>query len=315
VWITGRVLDKVTREPVLAHVRYGAFEDNPHHTDLRRGGHLVPQNRADDGTFRLVGVPGRGLLAADAVRDVWTDRAEEYLLGFGADRIKGLGPNGSFRTYPFPFNVRQFHTFAEVDIADGAKQVTCDLLLDPGRQLKVQVLGRDGKPLTGVLAQGVDPVRGALPLPTGEVTVRGVGPGRPRLLQFHDARKNLAGSLVIRGDEKEPLTVKLVPAAVVTGRVVTQDGEPMPEGYITTTRGSSRPGTSGGLDRGTLEHSIRLDKDGKFRVTGLAPGLKYRFLLRKGAYVHSLGGAAAGDLTFKPGETRDLGDVSVKLAE
>jgi hypothetical protein len=149
---------------------------------------------------------------------------------------------------------------------------------------------------------------------TAEIPVNGVRPGRPRLLQFDHAEKNLAGSLVVKGDETGLLTVKLVPAGVLTGRLVTPDGEPLTEGYIIASGGGSKvPVNRDKPDRGTLPEQVRPDKDGKFRITGLVPGLKYRFDLVKRSYGYPVGGA--GDLTFKPGETKALGDVVIKSDE
>jgi RNA polymerase sigma factor (sigma-70 family) len=313
VWITGRVLDKVTRQPGRAQIGYGVFEDNPHRDDVRRA-HYSVESRADDGTFRLVGVPGRGLLAAQAQRDLAGGALPRYSQGVGADRIKGLDRSGYFPTYPRPLLVRQYNTFAEVSPPADAKEVTCDILLDPGHQLTVKVLGPDDKPLTGVRARGEGPmVRPGRPQ-TGEFTVSGAGPGGPRLLQFDHPEKNLAGWLVVTGDEKGPLTVKLVPAGVLTGRLVTPDGEPVTQGEIIAPLGGSKaPANRDKPDRGTLPDRVRPDKDGKFRITGLAPGLKYRFTLVIRNYGHPVGGD--GDLTFKPGETKDLGDVVVKPAD
>ncbi len=133
-------------------------------------------------------------------------------------------------------------------------------------------------------------------------------------MQFQHPEKNLAGWLVVTGNEKGPLTVKLVPAAVLTGRLVRPDGEPVTAGDIVTPIGGSDiPRNREKPDRGTLPSRVRLDKDGKFRITGLAPGLKYRFSLVIRGYCYPVGGRE--DLTFKPGETKDLGDVVIKLNE
>ena len=48
-----------------------------------------------------------------------------------------------------------------------------------------------------------------------------------RLLQFSHAEKKLAGSLVVRGDMKGPITVQLGPAGTLTGRFVLPDGKPL----------------------------------------------------------------------------------------
>ena len=63
------------------------------------------------------------------------------------------------------------------------------------------------------------------------------------------------------------------------------------------------PGPLGFLDSGwteLLNGQARTDKDGRFRITGLAPGLKYRL---------EAPGVERGDLSVKPGKDNDLGDL------
>jgi RNA polymerase sigma factor (sigma-70 family) len=315
VWIQGRVIDLVTRRPVHASIEYGAFEDNPYRKEVPGWSvDIYLQTRAADGGFRFVGLPGRGLVAARAYGD-------QYRLSVGADKIKGLEANGLFRTYPSLIFARTCHALVEVNPTKDAKEVICDIFLDPGRSLKGEVLGPDGKPLTGARASALRSYGYGYweyePLKTAEFIVTGLEAGKPRLLQFAHFEKDLAGWLVVKGDEKGPLKVKLVPAGVLTGRLVTPDGQPVKEGQLIT-RGESldAPGKAKDKPReGSFPQGIRPGKDGKFRITGLAPGLTYKLGLHRDIYLHELGGAARGELTFKPGETKDLGDVVVKPIE
>ena len=103
---------------------------------------------------------------------------------------------------------------------------------------------------------------------------------------------------------------------MLTGRVVTPDGQPITDGEIVSHGGGPNEAVNRERpDRGSLPEQARPDKGGKFRITGLVPGLKYRFLLVRRRYGHPFGGAAADDLTFKPGETKNLGDVVIKFNE
>src|SRR5262249_541684 len=82
VWIVGKVTDRATGKPVHAQVTYAAFADNPHLREVPDWtAEFHQQTRAADGTFRLVGLPGRGLIAARA----WGGR---YRPAVGAGRIK-----------------------------------------------------------------------------------------------------------------------------------------------------------------------------------------------------------------------------------
>jgi RNA polymerase sigma factor (sigma-70 family) len=309
VMITGRVFDKVTGAPVHAQVQYAVFEDNPNRKDAPGlSVDIYLQTRAEDGTFRVVGLPGRGLLGARA-------RGDNYRLSVGADTIKGLDQQGLFRTSPHLIFARGYHTLVEVSPAAGVKQVTCDIPLDPGRSLKGEVVDPDGKPLAGVKVSGLRSYGGSSywegqPQKTSAFTVTGLEPGKTRMLEFTHPEKKLAGSVVLKGDEKGPLTVKLGPAGALAGRLVTPDGQPVTDGELVP-RGEGLD-NSGKQRFGTFPRGVHPDKQGRFRLDGLAPGLKYRLGLLNGFYLLSFEGAAAGELTVKPGETRDLGDVVVK---
>jgi len=316
VWIAGRVLDKVTGAPLHAQVQYTVFEDNPNRKEVP--GLSVEEYlyaNAQDGKFRTVGLPGRGLLAARAFND-------RYLFGVGADKINGLESNGHFRTYPHLLYAQGYNLLMELNPNADAKLVTCDLLLDPGRTLKGRVLGPDGGPLVGVKVCGLRTYGGHgqweyNPLEAPEFVVTGLAKGKTRLLQFVHFEKKLAAFLVVKGDDKGPVTVKLSAAGTLTGRLVTPEGEPFKDGRLSALRGPI--GEPDAVEEnpavGSLPADVLPDKDGKFRIQGVIPGLTYNLGFIKGNYLHRLGGAAGGKLTIKPGETKDLGDVPVKPVE
>ena len=54
------------------------------------------------------------------------------------------------------------------------------------------------------------------PLQTDEFAALGLDPARPRLLGFVHRDRKLAGSVVVRGNEEGPLTVRLAPWATVS---------------------------------------------------------------------------------------------------
>jgi hypothetical protein len=201
--------------------------------------------------------------------------------------------------------------------------VTCEVVLDLGAAVTGTVLGLDGKPLMGVLASGLAGMRDweYKPLPSAEFRAGALRSGQRRLLQFTHPEKGLAGYLVLRGDEKGPLTVKLGPAGALTGRLVTPDRQPLDAQEIIALRddyllrpgfSKQEPALAGSFPN---RNRITVGKDGKFRIEGLAPGLEYILGILKGTYLLRPSGKAAGPLTIKPGETLDLDDVEVKPIE
>ena len=61
-----------------------------------------------------------------------------------------------------------------------------------------------------------------------------------------------------------------------------------------------------------LRVAIVPDKEGKFRIDGLAPGMKFGLTVIKSPYQLEISGKDITDMTLRPGETKDLGDVQAK---
>jgi RNA polymerase sigma factor (sigma-70 family) len=304
VWITGKTIDKVTGKPVPGRVEYFAFADNPHLGDYP--GFTTGQRRqefTEDGTFRVVGLPGHGLLAFRA-------KGDGYLIGAGADKVRAKAQRGHYPTRPYYCMADGYHAFVDLDPEKGAGPVRCEVVLDPGKVVTGTLLGPDRKPLAGVLARGLR-AYGDIgywdhePLPTAEFTARGVTPDRPRTLLFLHMGKKLAGSLTLKGDEEGKPTVRLRPWGTLTGRVVDEDGRPR-AGAMLRLYGADRPRGDPQLDVGTHPQSAFLTgKDGTFRIEGLVPGMKYSLSLVKGRRAWRL----APEVEAGSGKTRDLGDV------
>jgi RNA polymerase sigma factor (sigma-70 family) len=313
VLIRGRVTDKETGRPVRAVVSYGAFADNPHVKEApgfrdSDTDHLQTRTAAD-GSFTLVGLPGRGLLAAKPAN---REQESSYITAAGADEIKGTRwDDDHFNTEPQPINVSQFNTLAEVNPAKDAESVVCDLVLDPGKTVTGTVVDPDGKPVTGA---SIDGVRGVWlhlkDLPTAEFRVPGVDPKHPRWCFVRHHERNLGTVVLLKGDEPGPVTVRLQKCATVTGRVVDDDGLPRAAWVMSVIqteelKGKNSFGVGGSPLQGT-------GKDGRFRIEGIIPGHKVGVYAGKNTtYFDPL----VTGLTFKPGEVKDLGDVKAKPGE
>jgi hypothetical protein len=116
---------------------------------------------------------------------------------------------------------------------------------------------------------------------------------------FHES-KHLAGIVKVSGHAKGPLTVKLEPCGIVRGRLVTEDRKPQPDVLLQ-------------VAAGVLPNAqFQTDKDGCFRIEGLAPGAAYTLDVVKNG--KSAGRVFTG-LAIKAGETKDLGDIQVKPME
>jgi RNA polymerase sigma factor (sigma-70 family) len=301
VWIEGKVLDKVTGKAVEGEVEYFAFRDNPHLKDIPGLAIHHRGRTAEDGSFRFLSIHGRGLVAVRA-------HGDGYVVGVGAESYQ-KGPIGHILGTSPGCLATGFHTLVEIEPKAGAQTARCEVALDPGLRPTGTVLGPDGKPLAGARACGLTSYAFTYwgnRLETAQFQVLGLSKKHPRGLLFLHEGKKLAGSLLLRGDEKGPLTVKLQPWGVIRGRVVGPDGLPRAKVELTLSRYGNRL-----FDPTCADHPTReffTDKDGKFQVEGLIPGVKSTMSELKNG---GIAGRLFTDRTVKAGETTDLGDVQV----
>ena len=323
VWAQGKVTDKLTGRPVAASVRYGAAADNPHLSEAP-GLRQVPTNgdgttateTEADGTYRIAVLPGRGILVVRAGGLTYPD------------------PDPTATPDPITFVPPIYgrgQAAAEIDVRPDTRSLTRDFALDPGRRLTGRVVDPVGKPLAGARVYG-QLMMGAWswPCATADFTVYGLAPPQPRTigrmlmsrsleslastvlpeksrtLLFQHEGKRLAGSIDIAWETTEPVEVRLQPWGEITGRVVDADGRPRAGFAIRpSVLGKVR---LGGGEPGHWPDRITTDRDGRFRVAGIVPGLRYRLTFENADGIQSGRGPIVPPL--KPAETRDLGDVS-----
>jgi len=272
--IRGRLFDKATGKPVLGIVTYHAFADNPHLKDVSR----LDQNGYDHsagGFFAVTGVPGPGILEVHADED-------DYLKVPAAADWK-LVP-GIITAPPVA------HAYVRIDPSEiDPKSITFDIALASAATVKASVIGADGKPLGGYFVAGLtaSPRNNSswrMPQESPTFTVRGLDGRCPRTVVVYSAERKLGKALTVRGDEAGTITVRLEPLSSLTGRVLDADGRPCVGAHVEVT--FSGQGDNGArlpvqffITRGTwaakLEGKGTTDDDGRFRLGGLLPGLKY----------------------------------------
>jgi hypothetical protein len=324
--VTGRLLDEAGK-PVSGVVSYFIKSDNPYlkKSVFSQGVGLGSGPAGPDGKFSMLVIPGPGYLAAQADRNIY---ARATLEGWDGAPV-GTAPHALFPYY--------YHAIVSID-PDVKKPASmkCDVVLSAGRTRPGTVVGPDGKPVVGAIAFGLtaipDPGERTIPRPTrfgppppdrlkgSSFTAFGLNPKEPRHLVFVHPEKKLGKVLRFRGDEKGPLVVKLEPLGAVGGRALA-DGKPAAGRFVTPRppnlfafykdypielmHNQYRPYGSGRNTR-WLPEVARTDAQGKFRLEGLLPRLKYTLWVTDRP-LGQLG--IVREVTLKSGETRDLGDV------
>src|SRR5262249_22028194 len=147
---------------------------------------------------------------------------------------------------------------------------------DPGRTVRLSVIDPEGRPLGGLTVNGAGGRLGAwkgIPQASSEVEVRSLDPAEPRRVTVRHTVRKLVGTVVLKGDEPGPVTLRLQPWAEVKGRIVDAEGEPREKLAISAAGGRSGRTIeeAGVLPGGDVGGGIALDKDGRFHIVGLVP--------------------------------------------
>jgi RNA polymerase sigma factor (sigma-70 family) len=305
--LRGRVTDRATgRAPRRALVEYYPLHPNAHSGKIRnfpsRGGASAAVT-APDGSYRLAGLPGPGVLCVTAAP------RDSYALGLvGAKELAGLfkdhgehGDVGALRVgrgdaADAGILQEDYSALSLINPKGGTTSLTRDIALAPARSLRGSVVGPDGKPLPGATVMGLKRTMETLypdVLPDAGFEVRRLTPGRTRELAFRHKEKGLGAFVSIPGYRSEQLAVRLEPCGSVTGRLLGKDKKPVGGCRVQV----NRYGWAG------AGPSDKTDRDGRFSMKELIPGQKYTLV----AFKDSVGWAT--EFTAEPGRERDVGDL------
>jgi RNA polymerase sigma factor (sigma-70 family) len=310
VVVSGRLTDKLTGKPVRGRVHYAACSDNPHlkeYADLGKLQLIAADygGVAADGTFRALAIPGRGALCVQA------DDVDRYVRkappGLNLGRLV----------------LEAYHAVVPVNVSpEDPKSLKYDITLEPGRTLPGTVVDPDGKPLPGAYALGLSAVMSGLgeaeTLKGADFRVGGLD-SQPRALFFFHPGRKLARLLTVRKDDPAPLRARLGPLGTLTGRIVAgSESKPQADVKVRAVLtldfklyGKELPKdlllNYPSWDR-LLKVEATTGKDGRFRLEGLVPGLKYS--LRVGERREPVYAANVDHLTVESGKVTDAGDFN-----
>jgi RNA polymerase sigma factor (sigma-70 family) len=328
--VRGRILDRATGKGVHARLRFMPLPGNKffgkpgydYYESFRNEWTMTDDREA--GRYQLAVMPGPGVLMVQA-RGGETANGGQKLNPYkpaefdakDRERVQFLESDDGDRRFHIALESQSesldfLNAVKLLDLTPDADPVKCDFFLERGATRTLHIEDADGKPLKGTTVSGVAvmwPI--TLTIQDATCTIFALDPKKPRRLLFLHAERNLVGALTLRGDEKEPVVVRLRRANPVIGRLLTSDGQPLAGADIYLNwadfAGSELYGGPQKRPR------VRTDKDGRFRFEGIVPELKFTLGIIRGETIF-LGDPPIGVKRVKSNETLDLGDVRVKLA-
>jgi RNA polymerase sigma factor (sigma-70 family) len=315
--VRGRITDKGTGQPVNAALWYVPLADNKYFAKIpgkdwyrfTSEGHRTEK----DGSFSLLALPGSGLIKVRAEvggENPYTQaviaRADEPKAYSTKDEGLGqtfLGAGGAIET------LSGHNAYRLIAPEPDTKSITCDIQLERGQARTGRVVDPDGKPLTGVRVFGLGANGGVKMLADSTFKAVSLNPAKPRLLTFIHKERKLVGHVLVGADAKEPVTVRLQPGAVLTGRLLDEDGKPL--AGITVSAGYRTNEARWLADEAFADRPVKTDAEGRFRVEGIFPDLKFGLGLRTGKgfliaeekyqeLTLTAGVKALGDIVAKP---------------
>ncbi|MEM6779398.1 MAG: M56 family metallopeptidase [Planctomycetota bacterium] len=315
IWIEGRVTDARSNQPVVADVAYMALKNNPHSLErlgLDLASDVTPLTTDRDGHFRVVGLPGHGVLMVKS-------HVPSYPLGSGAAMIDGYDEStGVIPTTPYPLDVRfwGWHLLKQIAPAADATSLTCDLALDSGAAIPGRAVGPGGQAVTEVFVLGQtegDPwwrPRHDDNVPaTDRFEVNGYDGKGPRQLFFKTKDEALVGRYRLKGDAPSTITTRLESSVRVTGRVIDRvSGLPAARCFVSCERCAPTDATYPPVD--FTIHWCRTDDEGHFEIKGLSARFVYEMIARSDNLTPQTNRFRIDLADAQPGEVIEMGDVT-----
>jgi hypothetical protein len=320
--VEGRMFDQTTGHGVSGSVSYvplpgNEFANQPGFDHFIRsdGGGV---HADEEGRFRIKVIPGLGVLMGHvgSKSHVGAYHVNPYRRATfsEADRQRVLPKeDGDDRYFTRSNGSVAFlgHVAKVLDLPTDSKPVTCDLPLDQGKTTDLSIEDAEGRPLRDAVVSGLGD-GGPLPTRIAESTclVFALGADRPRrVCIFHPERK-LAASLTLTGDEVGPVKVRLDATALITGRALDPDGEPIPSALVMINYARR---SASEIDRFLrLEHpTATTDNEGRFEVGNVLPDERFALDFRQDkSYFRA--NLTDEQRQLKAGKTLDLGETKLK---
>lgn len=323
VVVSGRVVDRQTGRGVSCGIRFAPLPDNryfgsrPGFDNYRSDRTMAGTDK--EGRFRLVTIPGKALIMVQVFSaekfhgehlcpycPAVPDPAHQKLFDYHPD-----DENWTISTAGGIEFLDTENAVQVIDIKEGG-ETHVELFVDRGVTGRVAIQDNEGRPLAGTWLAGMAahwPI--TYKLPEATATVYALEPRKPRTLVLFHPEKRLGGTAQIRGDEKEPVVMKLGPLGQVSGRLRDVDGNPLAGAEISV---NAQGHSASELYRFANPTGKRVvtDREGRFTLPGVVPGISFYLQIRQGEHFYG-GKPKIGLLKVKAGQSLELGERTVEI--
>jgi hypothetical protein len=325
VVITGRVMDKSTGKAIPGFATIGVLSDNSFaktYPEFDHAAGMYTERTKDDGTFRIVTIPGPILLMGgpdyNRVADWATDA---FVYRPAAPDPKYPQYFGMSDGYPLYYTVGGARSLVQgefckvLKIEPGSTVVKHDIVLERASALPIMIRDNAGQPINGTWATGISAVNFVQPVRLEKSTCFAyhVEPGKRRVMAFYEPNRRIFGSLVLNGDGKTPIVAKLGRPARLKARLVSEAEKPL-AGCLINVYYSDRQATEI-YNHAHRAQRIVTDADGAFQLEDMIPDLPFKLYHEHSSRVTFRANLVAEKaFTAKAGELLDLGNLKVKPA-
>jgi hypothetical protein len=304
-WIDVKVSDADTNEPIRGNVEYMALRSNPNIPQtfgLREA--FVSQRfpMIQPGGFRVVGLPGPGVLLVRAYGD------KVYPRKVGAEQVDGYNAErSSIPTTPGGGSVLDWNRIQQINPSLDATNLSFEITLAAGRSVKGKLVRPDGASKESILAWGLVDKSGTNSSVSGnDFTITNYEPNVPREIAFLTRDKLHVGYLRLEGEPPADIAVLLQSSVTVRGRLI--DAE-------TGDEGAQYRLTCDSTNLGRFQLFETTDAKGRFEIKGFLAGNVYSVDCISSRGIRNGKNRFTIDLSnAKPGDAVELGDVPGKNA-
>ncbi len=284
-----------------------------------------------EGRFQISVPPGPGLLLIQSSPGMpmfgeamtWNEslgyhRLFPYLKLTSRDKNDGAGGEDA-KTFPgfvAPISIANYHAYRVINPAADATKLDLTVHIPRAASRMVRFVDPAGHAIRGVSVKGLVAAPQncfwgmTIELDGSEAEVMALEPGKPRQIVAMSRDGKYAVATFLKGDDPGPATIRLEPAASITGRIVDEKGRPVqallsPAPPPRDAEMAADPGTVLGFQQ------TRTDADGRFRLSPMLAG-RYSGEIRGAPSDSAVVGMAFENLVLRSGETRDVGEIRVK---